>query len=63
MAQAGATINYRTSEYQAGPNEGIVCDLSEYAEKLVAYEDISDLLTEEQERKIVDYVKSMVDMS
>ena len=63
MAQAGATINYRTSEYQAGPNEGIVCDLSEYAEKLVAYEDISDLLTEEQERKIVDYVKAMVDMS
>lgn len=63
MAQSGASINYRSAEYQAGPNEGIICDLSEYAEKLVAYEDISSLLNEEQERKIVDYVKSMVDMS
>lgn len=63
MAQSGVTQNYRSANYQAGPNEGVVCDLSEYAEKLVAYEDISSLLTEEQERKIVDYVKSMVDMS
>ena len=63
MAQSGVTQNYRSANYQAGPNEGIVCDLSEYAEKLVAYEDISSLLTEEQERKFVDYVKSMVDMS
>ena len=55
--------NYRNAEYSAGPNEGVVVDLSMHAEKLVAYEDISHLLTEEQERRIVDYVKSMLDMS
>ena len=54
---------YRSAEYAAGPNEGIVVDLSEHAERLVNYEDIAPLLTEEQERRIVDYVKSMVDMS
>lgn len=54
---------YRSAEYAAGPNEGVVVDLSEFAEQLVAYEDISHLLNEEQERRIVDYVKSMVDMS
>lgn len=55
--------NYRTSEYNSGPNEGQIVDLSEHAEKLINYEDISDLLTEEQERRLVDYVKSMADMS
>ena len=54
---------YRSAEYTAGPREGIVVDLSEFAEQLVAYEDISHLLNDEQERRIVDYVKSMVDMS
>jgi len=63
MAQSSATQNYRSANYQTGPNEGMICDLSEHAEKLIAYEDISSLLTEEQERKIVDYVKSMMDMS
>ena len=46
-----------------GPNDGVIVDLSNYAEQLTNYEDISHLLTEEEERKIVDYVKSMVDMS
>ena len=55
--------NYRTAQYGASLNEGVVVDLSEYAERLVNYEDISHLLNEEQERRIVDYVKSMVDMS
>ena len=63
MAQSSATQNYRSANYQSGPNEGMICDLSEHAEKLIAYEDISALLTEDQERKIVDYVKSMMDMS
>ena len=54
---------YRSADYTAGPNEGVVVDLSEFAEQLVAYEDISHLLNDEQERRIVDYVKSMVDMS
>jgi len=46
-----------------GPNDGVIVDLSKYAQQLTNYEDISHLLTEEEERKIVDYVKSMVDMS
>ena len=54
--------DYRT-DHVAGSKEGVVVDLSEFAEKLIRYEDISHLLTDEQERRIVDYVKSMVDMS
>ena len=42
---------------------GIVVDLSEHAEALVNFEDISSRLTDEQERRIVDYVKSAVNMS
>lgn len=57
------TTNYRSAEYQSGPNDGLIVDLSEHAEKLINYEDISDLLTEDQERRLVDYVKSMADMS
>ena len=61
------TINsgsgYRNAEYVSGPNEGVVVDLSEFAEDLVNYQDISHRLSDEQERRIVDYVKSMVDMS
>ena len=63
MSVAGSRTNYRSAEYTTPPNEGVVVDLSEYAERLVNYEDISHLLNEEQERRIVDYVKSMVDMS
>ena len=55
--------SYRSAEYTAGPSEGVVVDLSEFADRLTNYEDISADLTEEQERRIVDYVKSMVDMS
>ena len=54
---------YRSSGYTAGKEEGVVVDLSEFADRLVNYEDISAELSEEQERRIVDYVKSMVDMS
>lgn len=50
-------------EYVTPPREGIVVDLSEHMDKLVNYDDISHLLSEEQERRITDYVKSMVDMS
>ena len=45
------------------PTDGQIVDLSRLAQKLVNYEDISDDLTEEEERRIVDYVKSCVDMS
>jgi hypothetical protein len=54
--------SYR-AEYPDAPNEGVIVDLSEHAERLLDYDDISHLLTDEQERRLVDYVKSMVDMS
>ena len=59
----GGGRSYRSADYTAGPNEGVVVDLSEFAERLTNYDDISADLTEEQERRLVDYVKSMVDMS
>ena len=58
-----AGSSYRNAEYVGGPSEGVVVDLSAFAERLVNYEDISAELSEEQERRIVDYIKSMVDMS
>ena len=58
-----AKTTYRGSTYQAPPNDGVIVDLSEFAERIVAYEDIAQHLSQEQEMKIVDYVKSMVDMS
>lgn len=43
--------------------DGVVVDLSEHMQRLLNYEDISHLLTDEQERKIADYMKAMVSMS
>lgn len=43
--------------------DGFIVDLSMHMEKLMAYEDISDDLTEEQELKIVDYVRNLQKMS
>ena len=57
------TKTYASADYVPPHNEGVIVDLSEFAERIVAYDDISSDLTEEQERKIVDYVKSMTDMS
>jgi len=54
---------YLGSRYELPHSGGVVVDLSEFAERLVGWEDISADLTEDQERRIVDYVKSMVDMS
>lgn len=42
---------------------GLIVDLSRLANKLVAYEDISNDLTEQEEQKLVEYVKTMLDMS
>ena len=55
------TTNYR-ADY-VPDNDGIVVDLSEHANALMAYEDISMLLSEEQEQRIVDYVRSAMQMS
>ena len=41
----------------------VVVDLSRHINKLMKYEDISSDLNDEEEQKIVSYVKSMVDMS
>jgi len=54
---------YTGAAYQHPATDGVIADLSEFAERLVGYEDIANLLSEEQERRLVDYVKSMVDMS
>ena len=44
-------------------NDGIVVDLSEHADALMSYEDISSLLTDDQEQRLVNYVKASMQMS
>ena len=44
-------------------DDRVIVDLSKYVEPLVDYQDISHLLSDEEERRLVDYVKSCVDMS
>ena len=61
MAEQDKTIY--GADYAFSPTDGQIVDLSRLAEKLTNYEDIADDLTEEEERRIVDYVKSCVDMS
>jgi hypothetical protein len=58
---AVSTTNYRS----AGPvhHDGVVVDLSRFAERLAAYEDISAELTTDEEAKIVSYIKACHDMS
>ena len=55
------TTNYR-AEYLPG-DDGIIVDLSEHADRLMAYEDISSELSEEQEQRLVNYIKSAMQMS
>jgi len=54
---------YYGADYAGSSTNGQVVDLSRLANKIVAYEDISGDLKEDEERRIVDYVKSCVDMS
>ena len=44
-------------------SDGVVVDLSGLINKLVNYEDISADLSEEQERKLVDFARAMLEMS
>jgi hypothetical protein len=44
-------------------DDGIVVDLSEHADALMSYEDISSRLTDDQEQRLVNYVKSAMQMS
>jgi len=45
------------------PQRDVVVDLSNLAEKLMNYDDISDMLSEEQEQKLINYVHSISKMS
>jgi len=56
--------NYTNYRAEFTPlNDGIVVDLSDHADALTQYEDISSLLTDEQEQRLVQYVKSAMQMS
>jgi hypothetical protein len=54
-------MSYKDVEFSTTTD--LVVDLSEHADKLMNYEDISDLITDEQESKLVDYVRSISKMS
>ena len=51
---------YKDSSFDSSD---VVVDLSNLMEPITAYEDISDMLSEEQERKLVDYVRAASQMS
>lgn len=61
MEHVGTSQWYRAETATA--HDGVVVDLSEHMQKLLNYEDISHLLTDEQERRLADYIKAMVQMS
>lgn len=44
-------------------SSGLIADLSPLADRLTNYEDIAEHLSEEQERRIVDYIKACMEMS
>jgi hypothetical protein len=54
-------MSYRTSS--ASSSDHVVVDLSAHMAKLTAYEDISDDLSEDAERKLVSYIKACMEMS
>ena len=58
-----ALPNYRSSAGVQLTESRLVADLSEHANALLNQQDISDLLTDEQERKIAEYVKACAEMS
>lgn len=53
--------SYKVSN-ATNPSE-VVVDLSDHVDRLMAFDDISDALTEEQENRLVQYVKSCLEMS
>ncbi len=52
-------FDYRSTAYSDSP----VADLSPFVDKLMGYDDISEDLTQEQEKRLVDYVKTISEMS
>ena len=53
-------MNYKN---QTQDKNDVICDLSQHMNKLTAYKDISDDLTDEQEAKLIDYVRAASKMS
>ena len=53
-------MNYKDTKLD---QSNVVVDLSNLAEPLMNYDDISDMLSDEQETKIVDYVRAITKMS
>lgn len=54
-------MRYKTQPYSE--EQDLVVDLSQHVEALMQYEDISDMLTEDQETKLIDYVRACTKMS
>ena len=50
------TTNYELQKSDTRQND-VICDLSQHMNKLTEYKDISDDLTDEQESKLIDYVR------
>lgn len=53
-------MNYKN---QTQDKNDVICDLSQHMNKLTEYKDISDDLTDEQESKLIDYVRAASKMS
>lgn len=54
-------MNYKSQQYRASDCQ--IVDLSRYAGRLMDMQDISDDLTEDDERKLVEYVRTLGKMS
>ena len=54
-------MRYKTQPYSE--DQDLVVDLSQHVQALMQYEDISDMLTEDQETKLIDYVRACTKMS
>lgn len=54
--------SYKSMPAASGDSD-LVVDLSPHFDALQNYEDISDLLTDEQEKKLVDYCRAQIEMS
>lgn len=52
-----------TPEYAPSTSDGLIVNLSELAQPLLEMRDIAPALSDEQERRIVSYVKALYDMS
>lgn len=46
-----------------GSSLDVIVDLSQHVNALMSYEDISDLLTEDQEQRLVEYVRALLELS